>query len=126
MEENKKIMLFVLMVGFFVFTIYLVISKKNVLSVLQENYHREIIDSYQGSINGKYIDKENHNSTMIIFRNGRNRAIHPYFWDKVQVGDSISKMTGDSLIQVFRNGEKIILEIAPLYEKAIEDEKNKK
>ena len=43
----------------------------------------------------------------------------------MQIGDSISKIQGDSTIQVFRNGDKIILEITPFYESLIETQNKK-
>ncbi|MDN3708657.1 hypothetical protein QW060_18845 [Myroides ceti] len=101
------------------------IFKKDVLSIMTENYNLEIEDSYNGKIERKYYDKFNHNASMIKFVDNKSRGIHPYFWGKLRIGDSISKVKGDSVIQVFRNGEKIILEIAPFYEKAIEEQQKK-
>ena len=106
--------------------IYFQVYKKDISYYLEKNYQIEIKDSYNGVIERKFVDKSNHNSSMVKFKDGIDRGVHPYFWGKMQVGDSISKVAGDSVIQVFRNGDKIVLEIAPFYEKAIENEKNKK
>ena len=119
-------LIFVLMVGIILFLIYRFVLQKDLITTMQKNYQIEIEDSYNGLIERKFVDKKNHNSSMVEFIDGIERGLHPYFWGKIQVGDSISKVKGDSIIQVFRNGEKIILEIAPFYEKAIEDVKNRK
>lgn len=102
--------------------IYFQVYKKDISYYLENNYQIELEDSYNGIIERRFVDKSNHNSSMVKFKDGSERGIHPYFWGKMQVGDSISKVKGDSVIQVFRNGEKIILEIAPFYEKAIKEQ----
>ncbi|WP_156305406.1 hypothetical protein [Sphingobacterium endophyticum] len=102
--------------------IYFQVYKKDISYYLENNYHFEIENSYNGIIERRFVDKSNHNSSMVKFKDGSEKGIHPYFWGKMQVGDSISKVKGDSVIQVFRNGEKIILEIAPFYEKAIKEQ----
>lgn len=104
--------------------IYFQVYKKDKLFYLKEALKSNIEQSYQGIIEKKYADKMNHNSPMIRFTNGKSIGLNGFFWGKIQVGDSISKVSGDSVIHVFRNGEKIILEIAPFYEKVIADEKN--
>lgn len=117
------------MVVFFIgvlILLYFEVYKKDLLYYLDKSYQVEIEDSYNGIIIKKYADKVNHNSSMVEFSDGTNRGIHPYFWGKMEVGDSISKVKGDSIIQVFRNDEKILIEIAPFYRKAIEEEKERK
>lgn len=70
----------------------------------------------------KKVDCLNHNNTILIFENGnKKKGLNGFVWRKMRVGDSISKVKGDSIIRIFRNGEKILLEIAPFYEKAIEE-----
>lgn len=105
--------------------IYFQVYKKDKLFYLREALTSNIEQSYNGVIEKKYADKMNHNSLMVRFTKENSIGLNGFFWDKVQVGDSISKVKGDSIIQVFRNGEKIILEIAPFYEKAIEEQQKK-
>lgn len=121
-----NIFVFIIFLGLMIIGFYFVISKKSVLNILNENFKFNIEDQYNGIIIKKYADKVNHNSSMVEFSDGTNRGIHPYFWGKMEVGDSISKVKGDSIIQVFRNDEKILIEIAPFYRKAIEEEKERK
>lgn len=102
--------------------IYFQVYKKDKLFYLREALTSNIEQSYNGVIEKKYVDKMNHNSPMIKFTNGKSIGVNGFFRGKMQVGDSISKVRGDSVIQVFRNREKIILEIAPFYEKAIKEQ----
>ncbi|WP_448606228.1 hypothetical protein [Paenimyroides ceti] len=129
MKKNEKkegsiwfLIVFFVGVGFL---IYFQVYKKDKLFYLKEALASNIEQSYAGVIEKKYVDKRNHNSPMIRFTNGESIGINGFFRGKMQVGDSISKVKGDSVIQVFRNGEKIILEIAPFYEKAIEEQQKK-
>lgn len=130
MEKNKKEEGSIWFLIFFSIGIaallYFQVYKKDVLYYLKNNFRFELEDSYKGTIKEKYVEKMNHNSPMIRFTDGTSIAMNGYFWGKLQVGDSISKVKGDSVIQVFRNGEKIVVEIAPFYERAIENERNKK
>lgn len=124
-EKEGSIWFLIIFGGGIALLIYFQVYKKDVSYYLKKNYQIEIEDSYNGTIERKFVDKSNHNSTMVKIKDGIDRGIHPYFWGKMKVGDSISKVKGDSIIQVFRNGEKIILEIAPFYEKAIEEQQKK-
>lgn len=130
MEKQRGIkvhpIVFILMIGLCFFLVFKFVFKKDTSSIMRENYELQIEDYYSGRIKRKYYDKTNHNSSMIEFIGNKNKGVHPYFWGKLQVGDSINKVKGDSVIQVFRDGEKIILEIAPFYEKAISNEMTKK
>ena len=130
MEQPKKekgsIWFAIIFGGGIALLLYFQVYKKDIVFYLEQALKANVEQSYKGVIEEKYADKMNHNSPMIKFTDGNSIGLNGFFWDKVQVGDSISKVQGDSVIQVFRNGEKIILEIAPFYEEAIENEKNKK
>ena len=106
--------------------IYFQVLKKDSSYYLSKGYTGLINNEFIGVVKGKKVDKSDHNNTILFFSNGNTmKGLNGYFWGKMQVGDSISKVKGDSVIQVFRNGEKIILEIAPFYEKAIEEQQKK-
>lgn len=126
MTKNKKeegsIWFLIIFGGGIALLIYFQVYKKDKLFYLGEAFKANVEQSYKGVIKEKYVDKMNHNSPMIKFTNGESIGINGFFRGKMQVGDSISKVRGDSVIQVFRNGEKIILEIAPFYEKVIKEQ----
>ncbi len=89
----------------------------------------EIEADYQGVIQRIYNDKSNHNSSMVAFAHGDVIGINSAFRGQMELEDSISKIKGDSIIQVFRRGRKINIEIAPFYRQAIKKEienKNKR
>jgi len=106
--------------------LYFEVYKKDNLYYLNYALHFSVNQNYKGVIEKKYVEKMNHNSPTIKFTNGKTMGMNGYFFGNMKEGDSISKVKGDSVIQVFRKGNRIILEIAPFYKKAIEHEKNKK
>ncbi|WP_353102342.1 hypothetical protein [Myroides odoratus] len=125
-EEGSIWFMVVFLVGIAVL-LYFNVYKKDIVFYLNKGYSGMITKELSGVIKEKKIDNSDHNNSILIFTNQTEiKGINGYFWGKLQVGDSISKVKGDSVIQVFRNGEKIVLEIAPFYERAIENEKNKK
>lgn len=124
-EEGSIWFMVVFLVGI-ALLLYFQVYKKDKLYYLEEALKINMEQTYQGVIQEKYVEKMNHNSRMIRFTDGTSIGVNGFFRGKMQVGDSISKVKGDSVIQVFRNGEKTVLEIAPFYERAIENEKNKK
>lgn len=127
MEKEKEVSIwFLIIFGVGIaLLIYFQAYKKDKLFYLREALTSNIEQSYNGVIEKKYVDKMNHNSPMVKFTSGNSIGVNGFFRGKMQVGDSISKVKGDSVIQVFRNGEKIILEIVPFYEKAIEEQQKK-
>ncbi|MGJ1203519.1 hypothetical protein [Sphingobacterium lactis] len=106
--------------------IYFQVYKKDKLFYLKEALTSNIEQSYNGVIEKKYTDKMNHNSLMVRFTKDNSIGLNGFFWDKVQVGDSISKVKGDSIIQVFRGEKKLYIEIAPFYRRAIKSEIEKR
>lgn len=126
-KKEEGSLLFIILAIFGIATlIYFQVYKKDSLYYLKKNYALAIDENYNGVIEKKYVSKENHNSPTVKFSKGKAMGITGNFWGKMQVGDSISKVKGDSVIQVFRNGDKIILEIAPFYESGIERLKDNK
>lgn len=119
-------MLFCFTLCLIAWAIYFVITKKSTLDLLKQNFVFETEMNYQGLIRKKYIDNNNHGATMVLFTNGDSIGINTKFWGQMQEGDSISKVKGDSIIHVFRGGERINIEIAPFYRKAIQKEIEKR
>ena len=130
MEEKKKeegSIWFLIIFGLGIAVLlYFQVYKKDTMFYLNKGYSGMVSNELSGVIKEKKIDNLDHNNSILIFTNQAVvKGMNGYFLGKMQVGDSISKVKGDSVIQVFRNGEKIVLEIAPFYERAIENERNK-
>lgn len=115
----------ILVLGLIIFLIFFIISKKSTLNSLKIGYQRELESDYRGVIQKIYNDKSNHNSPMVAFTNKNTIGINGMFRGQMEVGDSISKIKGDSIIQRYRNGQKFNIEIAPFYRKLIQQEMNK-
>lgn len=123
---NKNVVnnpvLFCLILCFIVWVIYFVITKKNTLYLLKQNYALEIESDYRGVIKKIYNDKSNHNSSMVEFMYGDVIGINGAFVSQMEVGDSISKVKGDSVIMVFRKGKYFSIGMNSFYRKAIQKE----
>ena len=52
----------------------------------------------------KYIDSENHNDPIVILTSKQKINLWN-FYDNVEVGDSLSKPKGTSIMEVYRNGK---------------------
>lgn len=115
-----------LVLGIMIFLVFFIISKKSILNSLKIGYQRELDSDYRGVIQEIYNDKSNHNSPMVFFTNKNRIGINGKFRGQMEIGDSISKIKGDSVIQRFRNGQKFNIEIAPFYRKLIQQEIDKK
>lgn len=128
MEKKEKGSLWFLVIAVIgiALLLYFQVFKKDTKYYLKKGYSGLIENSFTGIIKTKEVDHDNHNNTVLVFSNGNKlEGLNGYFWRKMQIGDSISKIKGDSIIQVFRNGDKIILEITPFYESLIEIQNKK-
>lgn len=125
-SQIKNPVLSIVIVAIFIWIIYFVVTQKRGEEMILENYEYELNRSYSGIIIKKFYDHENHNSPKIVFADGGGTGINGKFWGQMQEGDSISKVKGDSIIQVFRGGKIISIEIAPFYRKLIQQEIDKK
>ncbi|UIR55259.1 hypothetical protein LZQ00_13380 [Sphingobacterium sp. SRCM116780] len=112
--------------SFLTWLIYFIFTKKTVLNALNIGFSNQVESEYEGIIQKKYVDHDNHNSTMVAFTHRNAIGINGEFWGQMEEGDSISKVKGDSVIQVFRGDKKILIEIAPFYREAIQKEIDKR
>ena len=58
---------------------------------------------YEGVILEKFIDYDNHAMRTIILNNGNRTSVNSDFYTKINIGDSISKKEGDSIIWLYKN-----------------------
>nr|WP_294926418.1 hypothetical protein [uncultured Flavobacterium sp.] len=75
------------------------ISLKNILD-----------ESYHGIVVFKDYDKNNHNNPTLYLKDKFQISITGEFWSKIKRGDSLVKKKGETIITVYRNKEKFILD----------------
>jgi hypothetical protein len=63
-----------------------------------------INNEFHGIVLKKYIDSENHNDPIVILTSKQKINLWN-FYDNVEVGDSLSKPKGTSIMEVYRNGK---------------------
>jgi hypothetical protein len=111
----------------FVIMIFLVNFLLNSL-ILDEKFYMKMLekrkeDQYNGIVLKKYIDKTKH-STPMIELNDTIISLENSFWEKISVGDSIIKKSGDATIMVFKgNGQIINLDYIMYFNKIIDRKK---
>jgi len=72
---------------------------------------KNILDeSYHGIVIFKDYDKNNHNNPTLYFKDKFQIGITGEFWSKIKRGDSLVKKKGETIITVYRNEEKFILD----------------
>lgn len=72
---------------------------------------KNILDeSYHGIVVFKDYDKNNHNNPTLYFKDKFQIGITGEFWSKIKGGDSLVKKKGETIITVYRNKEKFILD----------------
>lgn len=97
-----------IILAFFLIYKFVVISSREQLldcslkNISQENFHGFVID--------KNYDKNNHNSPMIYLRNKTKIVVMGEFWSEIRIGDSLVKKKGETIITVYRNNVKFILD----------------
>ena len=67
-------------------------------------------ENFKGFVIDKNYDKDNHNSPTIYFKDKTKITVFGEFWSKIMIGDSLEKKSGETIITVYRNNEKFILD----------------
>ncbi|MFP9112297.1 TPM domain-containing protein [Flavobacterium sp. RHBU_3] len=113
-KNNKfQIISIVLFIGLFFYL-------RNTLEVDKDFYSDMLSYSkdgeYSGVVTKKYIDSSNHNTPMLKLSNTSVSIVNK-FWDKISVGDSISKHKGKYFITVYKpDGKTIRLDYKKYYD----------
>ena len=80
-------------------------------------------DEYNGIVTRKFIDKENHNTSIVVLNNGKKITFWKD-WHLVNIGDSISKRKHTANLEIFKSSEIIKIDFRKEIEKRMP--KNKK
>jgi len=97
-----------IMLAFFLVYKFVVISSREQLLYDSLKNIRE--ENFQGFVIDKNYDKNNHNSPMIYLRDKTKIAVFGEFWSQIKIGDSLEKKKGETIITVYRNNVKFILD----------------
>ncbi|KAF2509375.1 hypothetical protein EYY60_13420 [Flavobacterium zhairuonense] len=73
-------------------------------------------ESFQGVVVDKGFEKLNHNASMIYLNDETKFAVFGQFWPKIKIGDSVVKKSGETIITVYRNNEKFILDNKEIFD----------
>lgn len=76
--------------------------EESIKNIEEENFKGYVID--------KGFEKFNHNASMIYLSNNRKFAVFGQFWAEIKIGDSLVKKKGETIITVYRNKEKFVLD----------------
>ena len=59
-------------------------------------------DEYFGIVNQKFIDIKNHNNPTIVLSNGKHLTFYGQQFDKIEIGDSLSKKLKTTIVKVLK------------------------
>ncbi|MGQ2981930.1 hypothetical protein [Flavobacterium sp.] len=94
------------------FLVFLMPTQEKTRNYVKEEVTKE---SYNGIVIKKYIDKSNHATPTVILKDGRELSFIGNIYDKINVGDSIVKFSGDIKMFIYRAGNKIELDNRDYY-----------
>ncbi|MFH6999803.1 hypothetical protein ACHRVZ_17910 [Flavobacterium sp. FlaQc-57] len=110
--SNKKWKI-ILNIGIIIFAVFF-FMKSFIMDTSRSRYKKALKNiqeqSFQGIVVDKGFEKFNHNAAMIYLSNKTKFSPFGQFWPKIKIGDSIVKKKGQTIITVYRNTEKIILD----------------
>lgn len=103
----------ILNIGITIFAVFLFV-KSFIMDTDRSKYERSLKSiqeqSFEGIVIDKGFEKFNRNAAMIYLSNKTKFSPFGQFWPKIKIGDSIVKKKGQTIITVYRNTEKIILD----------------
>jgi hypothetical protein len=101
-EKILRLMAFAILVGVFIFI-------GNYLSGNEAFYKRVLKnregESYSGVVAEKYVDSAQHGTPMLKLTSTNVVPLENYFWDQVEVGDSIVKIKDQAYITLYKDNK---------------------
>lgn len=108
-DKQLKILIFFCVSLFLIYIIYVEFKRSNMNS--SKDYLSSVInEEYQGIVSYKDYDKSNHNNPTLYFKDKKQVIINGDFWAQIKTGDSLVKRKGETIISVYRNNHKFILD----------------
>ena len=99
MGNSKLIngMIFILMLGIFFWVINIDENEsfEKLIRVIEKG-------EYHGIVTKRFIDNENHNTPTIVLTNQKRITLYGQQYDEINIGDSLSKKTNTSVLEVFK------------------------
>lgn len=108
--KQLKVILSVGTISLAIFLVYKFVFMSSREQLLDGSLRNIREDNFQGFVIDKNYDKNNHNSPMIYLRNKTKIAVFGEFWSQIKIGDSLEKKKGETIITVYRNNLKFILD----------------
>lgn len=113
LELSSKQWKIILNIGIIIFVVFLFV-KSFIMDTSSSRYEKALKNiqeqSFQGIVIDKGFEKFNHNAAMIYLSNETKFSPFGQIWAKIIIGDSIVKKKGETIITVYRNNKKMILD----------------
>jgi len=113
LELSNKQLKNILNISISLFAVFLFV-KSFIIDTNRSKYERSLKNireqSFEGIVIDKGFEKFNHNASMIYLSNNRKFAVFGQFWAEIKIGDSLVKKKGETIITVYRNKEKFVLD----------------
>lgn len=108
--KQLKVILSVGTISLAIFLVYKFVFMSSREQLLDGSLRNIREENFQGFVIDKNYDKNNHNSPMIYLRNKTKIAVFGEFWSQIKIGDSLEKKKGETIITVYRNNLKFLLD----------------
>lgn len=109
-KKQLKILLTICVFLVLLYIIYVEIFRTTSMDSKENSLNYITNEQYMGTVYYKDYDKSNHNNPTLYFKDKTEIIINSEFWSKIEIGDSILKKKGETIITVYRNNEKFILD----------------
>jgi len=113
LELSNKQLKNILNISISLFAVFIFV-KSFIMDTNRSKYERSLKNireqSFEGIVIDKGFEKFNHNASMIYLSNNRKFAVFGQFWAEIKIGDSLVKKKGETIITVYRNKEKLVLD----------------
>ena len=113
LELSNKQLKNILNISISLFAVFIFV-KSFIMDTNRSKYERSLKNireqSFEGIVIDKGFEKFNHNAAMIYLSNNRKFAVFGEFWAEIKIGDSLVKKKGETIITVYRNKEKLVLD----------------
>jgi hypothetical protein len=94
----------------FTYIIYVQIFRSTRINSNEDSLIYVLNEEYQGTVSYKEYDKSNHNNPTLYFKDSTEVTINGEFWSIIKKDDSLIKKKGETIITVYRNNVKFILD----------------
>ncbi|WP_163400209.1 hypothetical protein [Flavobacterium fluviatile] len=83
----------------------------NDAKISKDGYKEMSSKSFSGLIIKKYKDEHNHMTPTFKLKDSSEIYVYSFFWEKAEIGDSLSKKANSRFIKIFKKDTTIVIDM---------------